>query len=87
MTALSQDSPNPDIKMSNLIELLSDLALLESTPSDMDHSALSLIFNMKEQLDDFLADLTTSAPLAATPSHNDEYSMVSTSRLIQLGHD
>ncbi|CAD6591290.1 MAG: hypothetical protein ASARMPRED_005296 [Alectoria sarmentosa] len=57
--------------MSDLIDLLSDLALLESTPSDMNQGAMSLIFNVKKQLDDFCAELTMSTNLAAALHHDD----------------
>lgn len=75
--------------MSDLIELLSDLAFLESTPSDMDRRAISLMFNMKKQLDDFCADLTMSANLAAASRCNDEYSIVNTTKTYAnyCGHD
>ena len=68
--------------MSDLIELLADLALLESTPLDMDRRAMSLIFSIKEQADDFCADFTMSANLAAASRRNDEYYMVSIPKLV-----
>lgn len=70
--------------MSDLIDLLSDLALLESTPSDMNQGAMSLIFNVKKQLDDFCAELTMSTNLAAALHHDDGYSTVGTPKLLQL---
>lgn len=68
--------------MSDLIELLSDLALLEATPWDMNRRAMSLIFSIKKQADDLCADLTMSANLAAASRHNDEYHTVSIPKLI-----
>lgn len=49
----------------------------------MDQRAVSLIFNIKREIDEFLANLTMSANLAATSPHNDEYSTVSTSKYTQ----
>ena len=73
----AQRTPNQDIKMSDLIELLSDLAPLESTSPDMDQHAMSLLLNIKEQLDDLCADLTMSVNIAVASRHNDGYSVVS----------
>lgn len=67
--------------MSDLIELLSDLALLESTSPDMDQHAMSLLFNIKEQLDDLCADLTMSVNIAAASRHNDGYPVVSIEKI------
>ncbi len=67
--------------MSDLIELLSDLALLESTSPDMDQHATSLLFNIKEQLDDLCADLNMSVNIAAASRHNDGYPVVSIKKI------
>lgn len=69
--------------MSGLVELLSDLAILESTPSNMDRCAMSLLCDIKEQLDEFYANLIMSANLAVASRHTDQYSTVSLSKLIQ----
>ena len=68
--------------MSELIELLSDLAMLDSTQVDMDQSPTNLISKIKNQLDAFHTELTTSINLAAASLYNDEYFPASISRLI-----
>ena len=80
--------------MSDLIELLSDLGHLESTKSELDRTyteqhAMSLIFDMREQLEDLCADHTMSANSAVASVQNDEYSTASTSKICTThsGHD
>ena len=70
--------------MSDLIELLSDIASLESTRLDMDQHVMSLLFNIKEQLDNLYTNSTMSANLAAASGHHNEYSTVSISKFIPL---
>lgn len=64
-----------DIKMSRLIEPLSDLARLESTPSGMDSRVTNHPYNMKTQLNRSSADLNKYVN-SATTSHNYEHFMV-----------
>ena len=73
---LSNSIRNQDTKMSILVEFLSDLALLESTPLDMDGRAMNLILDMKMQLDEFCADYNTLANFV--PVLRDGYHIVST---------
>lgn len=67
-----------------LLSYSSNLAILESTWLDMDQRAMSLLFNIKEQLDDLYTDLTLSANLAAASGYNNEYSTVSISKFTPL---
>lgn len=76
MIVLSDSIRNQDAKMSTLVDFLSDLALLESTPSDMDGRAINLILDMKMQLDEFCADHNTTANSVSVS--RDEYYIVST---------
>ena len=71
-----------DAMMSALVEFLSDLALLESTPLDMDGRAINLILDMKMQLDEFCADHNTSANIVSVS--RDGYHIVSTSKFGQF---
>ena len=73
---------NQDTKMSTLVEFLSDLALLESTPLDMDGRAINLILDMKMQLDEFCADHNILANSVSVS--RDGYYIVSTSKSRQL---
>ena len=78
MIILSNSIRNQDTKMSTLVEFLSDLALLESTPLDMDGRAINLILDMKTQLDEFCADHNTSANVVSVS--RDGYHIVSISK-------
>ena len=69
--------------MSNLVGLLSDLALIESTISDMDQHFMSLIFELKNCLDKICAEITISANSAAVSHPSDTHSTVSTLKLTQ----
>ena len=82
MIILSNSIRNQDTKMSTLVEFLSDLALLESTPLDMDGRAINLILDVKLQLDEFCADHNTSANFASIS--RDGYHIVSTSKFGQF---
>ena len=68
--------------MSTLVEFLSDLALLESTPLDMDGRAINLILDMKMQLDEFCADHNTLANSVSVSC--DGYYIVSTAKSRQF---
>ena len=76
MIILSNSIRNQDTKMSTLVEFLSDLALLESTPLDMDGRAINLILDMKMQLDEFCADHNATADYVSVS--RDGYHIVST---------
>ena len=78
MIILSNSIRNQDTKMSTLVEFLSDLALLESTPLDMDGRAINLILDMKMQLDEFCADHNTLSSFVSVS--RDGYHVVSTSK-------
>ena len=69
--------------MSDLIELLSDLALLESNISNMDQHYMSQISDLKEDVNKVYTNVISSANLPAASRQNNVYPGVSALKLRQ----